>query len=265
MKLIPSSLSSAHQELILLAPCASQAPAQFQNVLIDPRRYESILADTQRMRGRIYLEDGAIESRQLTSDGRHCSPADPESWHLLTLDHRGSVSGCVRYREHRNTVSFQDLALRNSALAESREWGVKLKSAVEADLAAARREAISYVEVGGWALEKERRCTGEALRTALATYGLAQILGGCVGVATATMRNSSASILRRIGGRALEIEGEKLPAYYDPRYKCQMEIVRFSSGSPNPRYWRWIDQIAATLLNVPVLSLAFPSALAVAS
>jgi hypothetical protein len=157
------------------------------------------------------------------------------------------------------------LALRNCALAECDQWGIKLKAAVESDLAAARRQAISYVEVGGWALAKERRCTGEAVRTALATYGLAQILGGCVGIATATVRNSSASILRRIGGAALEIGGEELPAYYDPQYKCQMEIVRFTSSSPNPRYWRWIDQIAASLLNVPVLSLAFPDALAAAS
>jgi len=233
--------------------------------VIDPQGYESILADMQRMRGRIYLEDGAIAHQQLTSDGRHRSPADAESWHLLTLDHQGSVSGCVRYRQHRNTVSFQELGLRNCALAESREWGEKLKSAVETDLAAARQQAISFVEVGGWALAKERRCTGEALRTALATYGLAQILGGCLGVATATVRNSSSSILRRIGGAGLEIGGEKLPAYYDPQYKCQMEIVRFISDSPNPRYWRWIDQISATLLNVPVLCVPFSDALAVAS
>jgi hypothetical protein len=265
MKLVPGSLSSTHQQLMLLAPRASWVPAGFQNIVIDRQRYESILADMQKMRGRIYLEDGAIEPEQLASDGRHCSPTDAESWHLLTLDGGGNVSGCVRYRQHRNTVSFQDLALRNCALADSPEWEEKLRSAVEAELAAARLQAISYVEVGGWALAKERRCTGEALRTALATYGLAQILGGCVGVATATVRNSSSSILRRIGGRALEIGGEKLPAYYDPQYKCQMEIVRFSSSSPNPRYWRWIDQIAATLLNVPVLTLPFSGALAVAS
>jgi hypothetical protein len=232
--------------------------------MIDPRRYESILADMQRMRGRIYLEDGAIGHQQLGSDLRHRSPADNESWHLLTLDQRGFVSGCVRYREHRNTVSFQDLGLRNCALAECSQWGVKLKAAVESDLAAARRQEISYVEVGGWALAKERRCTGEALRTALATYGLAQILGGCVGIATATVRNSSSSILRRIGGGALEIGGEKLPGYYDPKYNCQMEIVRFTSSSPNPRYWRWIDQISADLLKVPVLSLASSGAMAIA-
>ena len=111
------------------------------------------------------------------------------------------------------------------------------------------------MEVVGWALSKERRCTGEALRTALATYSLAEILGGCIGLATATVRHRSASILRRIGGRSLEFGGEMLPPYYDPQYKCEMEIVRFKSDAPNHKYRRWIDQISASLLDVPVLSL----------
>jgi hypothetical protein len=263
MNLVPNALSLSHQQLILLAPYGVSIPERFRNVRVDPRRYGSILVDMQKLRGRIYLEDGAIGHDQLDRNGRHRSEVDTESWHLLTLDDKGSVSGCVRYHAHRNTVSFQDLGLRRCALAECREWGSKLKAAVETDLVAARQQAISYVEVGGWALAKERRCTGEALRTALATYGLAQILGGCVGIATATVRNRSSSILRRIGGGALEVDGEQLPGYYDPQYKCQMEIVRFTSSSPNPKYWRWIDQIAATLLNVPVLSLT-PGALAVA-
>jgi len=264
MKLVPSSLSLSHQQLILLAPYGVRVPARFKNVRIDPQLYGSILVDMQKLRGRIYLEDGAIEHQQLDRNGRHRSPADTESWHLLTLNDRGMVTGCVRYQEHRNTVSFQELGLRSCALAACNIWGNKLQAAVESDLAEARQQAISYVEVGGWALAKERRCTGEALRTALATYGLARLLGGCVGIATATVRNRSSSILRRIGGAALEVEGEPLPGYYDPQYKCQMEIVRFTSSSPNPKYRRWIDQISTALLSVPVLSLVAPVALAVA-
>jgi hypothetical protein len=264
MNLVPTSLSLSHQQLILLAPYAARVPAQFRKARVDPRRYGSILVAMQKMRGRIYLEEGAIGPQHLDSNGRHHSHADTESWHLLTLDDKGAVSGCVRYHEHPNTVSFHELGVKSSAIAECRQWGTKLRAAVECDLAAARQQAISFVEVGGWALAKERRCTGEALRTALAMYGLAQILGDCVGMATATVRNRSASILRRLGGGDLEIEGEKVPPYYDPQYECQMEIVRFTSSTANPKYWRWIDQIATTLLDVPVLSLTSPAALAVA-
>src|ERR1041385_1351428 len=174
MKLIPGSFSSSHQQLILLAPDEARVPKRFRNVVIHPQRHGEILADMQKMRGRIYLDDGAVASHQLDEDHRHCTPADRESWHLLTLNDHGRVSGCVRYREHRSEVSFQQLGLQECALAQSRKWGTKLKAAIESDLAAARALAISFVEVGGWALAKERRCTGEALRTALATYSLAQ-------------------------------------------------------------------------------------------
>jgi hypothetical protein len=255
MKLIPSAFSSSHQQLILLAPKDSRIPARFRNVLFDAQRHSGLLADMQRMRGRIYLDDGAVARWKLDSDDRHSTPADHESWHLVTLDNQGSVSGCVRYREHPNTASFEELGLRNCALAGCRRWGNKLRVVIESDLTAARRLAISFVEVGGWALTKEKRCTGEALRTALATYGLAQALGGCVGIATATMRHRSSSILRRIGGSPLAIAGEPVPAYYDPQYGCEMEIVRFSSDAPNQKYRRWIDQICSSLLDVPVLAL----------
>jgi hypothetical protein len=256
MKLIPGSFSSSHQQLILLAPRNADIPGRFRNVEVDPLRHGQILADMQKMRGRIYLDDGAIAQWQLERDDRHCSPADDESWHLLTLDDYGAVSGCVRYREHRNTIPFDELGLGQCALASCGQWGTKLKAAVESDLAAARQLAISFVEVGGWALAKERRCTGEALRTALATYSLAEILGGCVGFATATVRHRSASILRRIGGQSLEFGGEMLPPYYDPQYNCEMEIVRFKSDAPNHKYRRWIEHISASLLDVPVLSLS---------
>jgi len=258
MKLVPSALSLCHQQLILLAPYGSSVPTQFRNARIDPCWYGSTIVDMQKMRGRIYLEEGAITKHQLDANGRHHSPADTDSWHLLTLNEHGSVSGCVRYREHLSSVSFQELGVKNSALAECGQWGTKFRAAVESDLEVARRRKVSVVEVGGWALAKERRCTGEALRTALAMYALAQILGDCVGMATATVRNRAASILRRIGGQDLEHGGETLPPYYDPQYKCRMEILRFTARTPNPKYWRWIDQIAADLLEVPVLSLTSP-------
>jgi len=214
------------------------------------------MADLQSMRGTIYLRDGALQPWELTRDGRHYQAADNDSWHLLTLDQAGRVSASVRYHEHENSVPFQNLGLRHSALAQSTEWGPRLRAAIEAEMTSARVQGFAYVEVGGWAVADERRCTTEALRTALATYGLAQLLGGCLGVTTATVRNRSSSILRRIGGRPLEAGGSEIPRYYDARYGCEMEILRFASYSMNPRYQGWIDQIRNSLLTVPVLCQA---------
>src|SRR5262249_46160257 len=153
---------------------------------------------------------------------RHHLSIDRDSWHLLAMDNAGAVCGCVRYRAHESTTCFQELGVRHSALAHNPTLGVRLRDAVEAELREARRREVSYVEVGGWAIAPEFRCTSESVRTALATYSLAQVLGGSIGITTATVRHCSSSILRRIGGRPLEDASGEIPPYYDPQYGCEM-------------------------------------------
>lgn len=46
-----------------------------------------------------------------------------------------------------------------------------------------------------------------------------------------------------------------MPAYYDPQYECDMEILSFRSWAPNPRYSVWIDEIRSTLCHTPVLTV----------
>jgi hypothetical protein len=207
----------------------------------------------QRLRGNTYLNDGAIAGWQLLPDGRHEQPIDNESWHILGLDAQGNVCGCVRYHPQPNTVSFRELGVQESALASSPWWGGLLRVAIEKELAAARLEQVGYVEVGGWAISEDRRCSPEALRLALATYALAQLLGGCRGITTATVRHHSSTILRKIGGRSLEVKGTELPPYYDPRYACQMEILQFDSRCPGAAYAEWVDQLRARMPLVEVI------------
>jgi hypothetical protein len=207
----------------------------------------------QRMRGSIYLSDGAISPVDLTPDGRHVMPHDTGSWHLLTIDSTGSVVGCQRYLEYPEGAGFDDLRIRHSALATSPHWGPALRGAVEKELATASRLGFSYCEIGGWAMAPHVRGTGECLRSVLATYAWSRLVGGAMGISTATERNGSASILQRLGGRALEWSGSRIPAYFDPKYGCQMEMLRFDSRFPNPRYEEAIQEILNTLAEVPVI------------
>jgi hypothetical protein len=172
---------------------------------------------------------------------------------LLAIDGQGRICGCVRSRHHQKLATYRDLGIRNSALARSQEWGQKLRSAIESELEVARFREFGYAEVGGWAIAEERRGTMEALKVALATYSLAQILGGSIGLTTATVRHGSSSILRRLGGSPIEWDGAMLPPYYDPQYRCVMEILRFDSSAPEGKYLPWIGRIAAQLLTVPVV------------
>lgn len=220
--------------------------------------HEELMGRMQRFRGSVYLQDGAIGPRQLSRDGHHRVGIDANSWHLLALDGSGSICGCVRYYSHESDACFQELWVRHAALANSEVWGGPFRKAVEAELQRARRRNVSYVEVGGWAISSERRCTIEAARTALATYSLARVLGGCIGITTATVRHSSSSLLRRIGGSSLRTEAGELPPYYDPQYACDMEVLRFDSESPAPKYFTLVDRLRADILDVPVICRTRP-------
>jgi hypothetical protein len=241
------------RQLLLLAPSTGGVPDSFSNPNADKSRHLELLAQVQKLRGRIYVEDGAIKPTELTRDGRHYIASDEDSWHILTLDSNGEVCGCTRYLAHENTTSFARLGVRRSALAKCDEWGQKLRSAIEQELQLARRRHFAYVEMGGWALREDVRCSTEAIRIALGAYALARNLGGAISVTTATARHCSSSILRRIGGQPLAMGAAQLPSYYDPRYKCEMTILRFDSDQPNPRYEVWIEQIREELLTVPVI------------
>ena len=48
-------------------------------------------------------------------------------------------------------------------------------------------------------------------------------------------------------------EGQPLPPYYDSAYRCEMEIVRFDSRLPNPKYQVLVNQLKAQLAVAPVL------------
>jgi hypothetical protein len=252
MNVVPG-LDSARGRFALLAPPQAHVPSDFSRVDPDHDWHGRMLGRMQKVRGAVYLEEGAIRKSQLTPNGRHQIPVDDRAWHVLALDDIMRIYGCSRYLAHPNAVGFSRLSVAHCPLAKSKVWGNRFRDAVESDIDTARRRGIAFVEVGGWALMPDLRCSVEALRIALATYSLARTLGGCIGIATATQRHGSSSILRRIGGRPLSFGGTNLPSYYDPQYGCQMEILRFDSSEPNPRYENWIEDLSQYLKTEPVI------------
>jgi hypothetical protein len=253
MKLRLTADSTASRRFVLLAPVGVAPRGAFRHIEGDPGWRRELLSDMQRLRGRIYLEDGAITTDELTADGRHVQAIDEESWHLLVLSNGGRVLGCTRYLQHHPSTPYSRLRVRTAALAENEHWGEILRRSVEHELETARRSGFSFVEVGGWALDESLRGSSDALRSVLFTYAWSHIVGGCLGLSMATHRNGSASILRRIGGRPLEWKGTELPPYYDPHYKCEMEVLRFDSRLPSQRYSSVIDEMRMEVPMVPVI------------
>ena len=255
LKLLERTIDTLDHRLLLLAPNGT-VPAFFNNVSNDSRRHQKLVREMQKLRGRIYLDDGALGREQLSAEGLHETVEDEKSWHLLMVDRRQRVTGCAWYLEHEPSVQVDDLRVRCCPLARMTEWRDYLRKGVESELARARREKLNYAEVGGWAVSKMSRCTSEGLVLALAGYSLGRICGGCLGITTATVRHCSSSILRRIGGAPLDADGTPVPSYYDPRYKCEMEILRFDSRHPNPKFVPLIERLREKMARVQVVALA---------
>ncbi len=249
---IKSESFTALKNLVVLAPAGAAKRENFENVWRSDATYEKLLSDMQRLRGRIYVRDGAIEPSALTADGRHKSSCDVRSWHLLALNSAGRVLGCMRIFRP-NLTRFDTLNLRRAALVRSRSWCPQLYASIRSELSAARIAGFSYIEIGGWALTEELRGTTEALRAVLATYAWAQHIGGALGIATATERNGSRFILRRLGGKPFEWNGEELPPYEDNQYRCKMELLRFDSRAPDSKYRDVVDSMRRQFPKIAVV------------
>ncbi len=247
LSLLERNIASIHRRFVLVAPRNAELPRVLENVVEDGQRHSGLIAKLQRMRGNVYLEDGAVHAGELSADGRHLTPEDGRSWHLLMLNRQGDVNACAWYMQHDGSVSLEDLRVRNCPLATDPAWRGPLSTAIGEELARARQHGMHYAEVGGWAVSKDSRCTSEGLLLALGAYSLGRLFGGALGLTTATVRHSSSTILRRLGGGSLEANGTSLPSYFDQRYGCQMELLRFDSRSPNPKYSGLIDLLRSQL------------------
>lgn len=238
----------------LLAPPQTSSGNAFGRSRINQQLHSHYLSAMQRLRGRVYLKDGAIRPCEMDDQGRFHMQGDEQGWHLLLVDGDRDVIGCARYLVHPNTVPFHKLRVSHSALANHDVWGAKVREAVEIDLALAREKGFAYVEIGGWALTEEWRSTRAALEILVGSYALAHLWGGCLGACTATARHGSSSMLRRIGGSPLRVGGQELPAYDDPQYGCQMELLRFDCRTPGQRFQPLISQLKAKMADTVAIT-----------
>ncbi len=254
MSRVSRKTSFGCRQLVMLAPEEGPIPGPFRMIEQDSAMHSDLLDQVQKLRGRIMVEEQALPASGLDSRGRHRSDLDAKAWHLIVLSGSGEVNGCVRYLVHPSNVAFNRLSVRRSATASGcRKWAQRVRAAVESELATARRETFSLMEIGGWVLERQLRGTVEGIRMALGAFAWGQIAGGCLGLTTATVKHGSSSILRRIGGCSLTAFGEPLPRYFDPDYNCDIEMLRFDSRRPNPVYASLIDEVRASLLTTPIV------------
>jgi len=237
----------------LLAPAKAGRIASGTAISEDAELYRHYLSSLQRLRAQSYLQDGAIEPCQIDDQGRFWMEGDELSWHFLLIDGQDETIACLRLLLHSNAVRFEQLRLTHASIANDPHWSMKLRAAVESDLAEARRAGMGYAELGGWAISAEHRCTKAALETLVASYAWGQMVGGCLSCCTATVRHRSAMILRRLGGESLSFDGETIPPYTDPQYGCLMEVLRFDSRVVDGRFAHLVKQMRDKLESSTVI------------
>jgi hypothetical protein len=233
--------------LQLLAPADNHPSNAFSVANIDAQMHSRQLSSLQSLRGRIYLQERAIQPWEVDAAGRFRMPGDELGWHFLLIDGEERVIGCIRYLVHPGTVVFDRLRIGHSSMALGAEWHDRVREAVETDLKLVLEQNLSYIEIGGWAVDEGWRGTSAALEILLASYALGRLWGGCLGSCTATVRHASSSMLRRVGGARFRVRGEVLPPYEDPSYGCAMELLRFDSRAPSPRFLPLIERVEAKL------------------
>ncbi len=251
--ILPNLLSNPSRQLALLAPAPDVFPSTFERVAVDMDAHEALMTKMQRLRGAVYLADGAIRPSELDLSGRHVMAADRHSFHLLVMSGEGRVVGCCRFYPHQPDVRFEDLAVSRSTLARDPIRGATLRTAVNRHIKSAADRGFLYVEVGGWALDASIRHSTEAVRIARLNFSLGLALGGAVGICTATQRNHSATILRRIGGRPLTLGDQEVPSYFDDQYGCEIEVMTFDSDLVPERHAPHIQELQETLHRTAVV------------
>jgi hypothetical protein len=199
-----------------------------------PPDYDDVIAAIQRLRGSVYVADGALPPSFIEPDGRHRSALDEISYHLTLWN--GKVEGCLRCTLYPSDYPVEKYKvfelIRRMPIEQAALYGHSLKKY----LAEWECKGFKVGETGGLAINETFRMNAVSMAIPLAGWSLARIKKRQVWIASATERNRSAEILCRLGGWRLKHDGMELPAFFDAAYGCKMEFIGFDSDTLNPKF-----------------------------
>jgi hypothetical protein len=200
-----------------------------------PTNYDAVLSEIQRLRGSRYFADGAISAAALDVHGRHVTAEDEMCYHLVLSN--GEVQGCLRLRLHpKSEGRITEYAVYDLIRRMPGELATKYHAGLEELIHTYSDAGFTLGESGGWAISHKYQGCSAMLAVPLAGWSFSRVHSRQIWIASATERNGSAEMLKRFGGWRLKLKGEELPSFYDPGYKCQMELLCFDSDILNPKF-----------------------------
>jgi hypothetical protein len=252
------SLFSTHcnVNLTIIAPSAEKIPDCLPHYIPDEGLRRKLVDEVQRFRGRIFVQDNSLPASALDAQGRHNMPYDDEAWHLLVWDRYQNVCGAMRVGIHlqkHRPVRLEDLQI-SKFLAH---LPTATRSLVEGAARAYLRRIRSpspFFEPGGWVIAENARKSTLASVLAAAVWSLGRAVGGSAGLSMATMKNNSASILKKMGGFELFSRGVPLAPFFDPYHGSQMELIGFDPSYLNPRLEATVAEIQEFINVLPIIT-----------
>lgn len=223
---------------LLLAPANARIPSVFSRVEDNVKAHEAWLTKLQQLRGKIFLEDGAIKESQLDDQKRHVSKLDIDSWHFLVLGPEENLRGLMRcqiwYYDDRlpklcelNLYGLlermQDLELRQ-----------KFTTALN-DFMHQPNDNTCFMEVSALAVDAASQGFTIGSMLGISGYSIANIVDAYAAVGAGTDRHHTARFYHKLGGMSFKDPNNPevvLPPFFDTGYDCQMDIMGFKEPAP---------------------------------
>ncbi len=217
---------------LLLAPANARIPNVFSRVEENKQAHETWLKQAQQLRGRVYLEDGAITQDDLDNTGRHISRHDECSWHFLVLDaeeHLRGVMRCQFWYPQQKLPEISEMHLYPLLERMKQPTREQYQNSIKAFIAAQQTKNC-FFEVAGLAVESSSQGITVGSMLGVSGYSIANLKDSGTAIAAATNRHNASRLFHKLGGFGFE----NLTPFFDSRYGCEMEFIGFNSLEPAP-------------------------------
>ncbi len=221
---------------VIIEPEISEyKPDAFSMTRDSDLRYD-FMFELFKMRGSVYLQDGAISEENLDKFGKYVSPHDKYSWQVLLLDSSKKPHGGLRIR-------FWDF--ENIRAHFMQTHAKELIDRMDCDNQKVYQESIIrfldeemrtkfFGEVAGLVITDYEKNSPAALLLVAFCFAFGEFVGGFNALVSATERHYSNRIMRKIGGHRIPHKETKeyLNTFFDSKYNCNMEYIVFESACP---------------------------------
>lgn len=228
---------------LCILPPKDHCAACGRKCIYNSEDYDARLARIRRLRGKVFLADGAVTQEHLDESGSYHTSLDHRAWHIYLAGNDGEVPACCTLMLHRNVVEVQELRISELLCHIQDDRRGLYESAIQSLIREAARLNVGFGEAAAWAIDQKFRNHCASMMMIIASWPLYQTLGNAIIIGAPTSRHHTSSIEKRMGGFPLALQGSPLGPFHDAPHGCDMEFVWFDSQRPLSRFAQIISEM----------------------